>query len=109
MSSSRPSRIAALLFGSLAVLALPVGGALSALLISVKVLPAAVVAVPTAFLFGICGISATRRARFGLERSVVRNGERSVRIGRFLVWTGLYFGVIGAIALGVYAGLRALS
>jgi hypothetical protein len=109
MSSSRRWRRAALLFGTLAVLALPVAGALVALLASVKVLPAAVVAVPAAFVLGLCGVSASRRARFGLERSVVRKGERTVRFGRFLVWAGLYMAVVGAIALGFYGLLRAAS
>jgi hypothetical protein len=109
MSSSRRSSRAALLLGVLAVLALPVGGALVALLASVRVLPAAVVAVPAAFLFGLCGISASRRARFSLERSVVRKGERTVRFARILVWAGVYMAVVGAIALGFYGLLRAAS
>jgi hypothetical protein len=109
MSSSRPARYAALFFGLLAVAALPVGGALSVFLASVNVLPAAVVAVPAAFFFGLCGISASRRARFKVERSVARKGERTVRFGRFLVWTGLYLSLVGGIALGFYAVLRAVS
>jgi hypothetical protein len=109
MSSSRPARYAALFFGLLAVAALPVGGAVVALLASVKVLPAAVVAVPAACVFGLCGVSASRRARFRLERSVVRKGERTIRFSRFLVWTGLYMALVGAIALGFYGLLRAAS
>ena len=109
MSGSRRTRVAALLFGTLAVLALPAGGALVAFRGSVKVLPAAEVAVAAAFALGLCGISASRRARFRLERSVARKGERSVRVGRFLVWTGLYLAVVGAIALGFYGLLRAAS
>jgi hypothetical protein len=99
----------ALLLGTLAVLALPAAGALVALVPSVKLLPAAYVAVPAAFLLGLIGISASRRARFGLERSVVRRGERTVRFGRFLVWSGLYLALVGAIALGFYGLLRAAS
>ena len=109
MSSSRRSRRAALLLGVLAVLALPVGGALVALLASVRVLPAALVAVPVAFFLGLCGISASRRARFSLERSVARTGERTVRLARFLVWAGVYMALVGAIALGFYGLLRAAS
>jgi uncharacterized membrane protein SpoIIM required for sporulation len=109
MSSSRPARIAALFFGLLAVAALPVGGALTVFLHSVKVLPAGVVAICAALFFGLCGISASRRARFKLERSVRRKGERTVRFGRFLVLTGIYFGFVGAIALGVDEVLRVMS
>jgi hypothetical protein len=109
MSSSRPARIASVFFGSLAVLALPVGGALAVFMTRVKVLPAAYIAVPAAFFFGICGVSASRRARFKLDRSVLRRGERSARFGRFLVWSGLYLGLVGAVALGFYGVLRAYS
>lgn len=109
MSSSNGARRAALLFGVLAVLALPVGAALVAFLATVRVLPAAIVAVPAAFLFGLCGISASRRARFNLERSVLRKGERTIRFSRLLVWAGLYLAVVGAIALGFYGLLRAAS
>ncbi len=109
MSGGRPARLASLLFGTLAVLTLPVGGVLAALLASVKVLPAALVCVPAAFLFGLCGISASRRARFRLSLSVARKGERTARFSRILVWTGLYLGVVGGIALGFYGLLRAAS
>jgi hypothetical protein len=109
MSSNRPARILALFCGSLAVLAVPVGGALAVSLSSVKVLPAAVIAVPAAFFFGLCGISASRRARFRLERSVARKGERMIRFSRFLVWTGLYLGFVGAVALAFYRVLQATS
>jgi len=109
MSSSRSARLAALCFGLLAVAALPVGGALTFVLASVKVLPAAIVSVPAAFVFGLCGISAARRARFNLERSVVRRGEKTIRFARILVWSGLYMALVGAIALGFYGLLRAAS
>ena len=82
---------------------------LAALLGSVKILPAALVSVPAAFVFGLCGISASRRARFRLSRSVARKGERTVRFSRILVWTGLYMALVGAIALGFYGLLRAAS
>jgi hypothetical protein len=65
--------------------------------------------VPAAFVFGLCGISASRRARFRLSLSVARKGERTVRFSRILVWTGLYMAVVGGIALGFYGLLRAAS
>jgi hypothetical protein len=67
------------------------------------------IAVPVALVLGLIGVSVSRRARFRLERSVYRPGERAVRVGRFLVWTGIYVGVIGALALGFYGLLRAAS
>ena len=50
-----------------------------------------IVAVPVAFVCGLIGISAARRARFRVDRSVYRAG-RAARSGfaRFLVWAGLY-------------------
>jgi len=109
MSSSRPARGAAIAFGMLAVAAIPVAAAASAVLTSVRILPALIVAVPAGFVLGLCGISATRRARFKLDRSIHRAGERSLRLGRLLVYAGLYFAVIGGLALGFYAALRAAS
>jgi len=106
MSSSNPARIAAIIFGTLAVLAIPAGVAAAVLLPSVEILPALVVAVPAAFVLALIGISAARRARFRVERSVSRSGERTVRLGRLLVWSGLYFSVIGALALAFYSVLR---
>ena len=65
------------------------------------------VAVPSAFVLALIGISAARRARFRVDRSVYRSGERTVRFGRFLVWSGLYLSLVGALALAFYSVLRA--
>lgn len=108
MSSSRPARIA-IFFGVLSILAIPAGGAASSFVSRVSLLEAIIIAVPTAFVLGLGGISASRRARYRLERSVERRGERTVRFGRLMVWIGLYFAVIGGLALGFYALLRAWS
>ena len=62
---------------------------------SVNLLPALVVAVPAAFVLSLLGISAARRARFKVDRSVFRAGDRTARLGQFLVWAGLYFAVVG--------------
>ena len=106
MRSSNPARIVAIVFGTLAVLAIPVAVAAAVFVPSVDVLPALVVAVPSAFVLALIGISAARRARFRVERSVYRSGERSVRFGRFLVWSGLYVSLVGALALAFYSVLR---
>ena len=97
------------MLGTLAVAAIPAAAAASYLADAVRILPALIVAVPAGFVLGVCGISATRRARFKLERSITRAGERSLRFGRFLVFTGVYLAVVGGLALGFYAVLRAAS
>jgi hypothetical protein len=109
MSSSRGPAWAAIVLGTLALLAIPAAAALSTVLAAVPVLRATLIAVPAALVLGLVGVSASRRARFRLERSVYRPGERTVRVGRFLVWAGLYVGMIGALALGFYGLLRAAS
>jgi uncharacterized protein YybS (DUF2232 family) len=105
----KPVRFAAILFGLIALLAIPAGIAAAVFIPSVNVLPALVVAVPVAILFGLVGISLARRARFKVERTISRRGARTVRFARFLVWAGLYVGLIGALALGFYGVLRARS
>ncbi len=105
MRSSNPARIVAIVFGTLAVLAIPVAVVAALFVPSVDVLPALEIAVPTAFVLALIGISAARRARYRVERSVYRSGEKSVRFGRLLVWSGLYLSVVGALALGFYSVL----
>jgi hypothetical protein len=106
MSSSNPARITAIVLGTLAVLAIPAAVAAAVFLPKVDILPALVVAVPSAFVLALLGISAARRARYRIERSVYRSGEGTVRFGRLLVWSGLYFSLIGALALAFYSVLR---
>ena len=62
------------------------------------------VAVPVAFVLGFIGIRLAKRARRRLERTLGRaGGAVPARTGRVLSWLGVYFALIGAIALGVYA------
>jgi hypothetical protein len=107
MSSSNPARAAAIIFGTLAVLAIPAAVAAAVFLPSVTILWAVAVGVASAFVLALCGISAARRARFRVDRSVYRSGESTVRFARLLVWSGLYFSLIGALALAFYGVLRA--
>jgi hypothetical protein len=109
MSSSRPAGVSAIVFGLLAVAAIPVAVVLAWQLPSVDLLPALVITVPAAFVLSLLGISAARRARFKVERSVFRVGDRTARVGRFLVWAGLYFAIVGALALGFYGAIRSQS
>src|SRR5262249_26070765 len=100
-------RIVAIVFGLLAVAAIPAGVAAALFVPSVDLMPALVVAVPSAFVLAVIGISAARRARFRVGPRVVRSGGETVRFGRFLVWSGLYFSLVGALALAFYSVLRA--
>jgi len=109
MSSSRPAGVAAILLGTLAVVAIPAGVVLAWLSPSVDLLPALVVSVPAAFVLSLLAISAARRARFKVERSLARIGERTARVGRFLAWAGLYFALVGGLALGFYGVIRSQS
>ena len=102
-------RFVAIFFGLLAILAVPAGLAAAVFTPGVKVLPALVVAVPAALVCGLIGISAARRARFRVDRSVYRTGARTVGFARFLVLTGLYVAVVSGLALGFYGLLRAAS
>ena len=98
-----------MLLGTLALLAIPAAGVVSELLSLIGVLRATIIAVPAGFVLGLIGLSAARRARFRLDRSVHRVGERKVRAARLLVWAGLYVSVVGALALGFYGLLRVWS
>jgi hypothetical protein len=102
-------RFVAILFGAVAILAVPAAVAAAIFVPGLNVLPALVVAVPAAFIAGLIGISAARRARFKVDRSVYRVGEGTVRFARFLVWAGLYVSLVSALALGFYGLLRAAS
>jgi len=67
------------------------------------------VSVPTAVVLALLAVSASRRARFALARSVYADARGTPRLGRLLAWAGLYVAVTGAVALGVYGALRAAS
>ena len=61
-------------------------------------------AVPIAFVLGFLGIRLARRARRKLQRTIGRaGGVVTARLGRILSWIGVYFALIGAISLLVYA------
>jgi hypothetical protein len=101
--------VTSIVLGLLAVAAIPAAVGAAILLPSIDVLPALIVAVPSAFLLGVIGLSASRRARYKVDRSVFRVGERTARFGRFLVWAGIYCALIGGLALGFYGLLRVKS
>jgi hypothetical protein len=104
-SSNRPGNPAApfaLLFGLLAVAAIPVGILVTNYRNDLRLLHAGY-AVPFAAVFGFVAIRLARQARRKLERTIGRaRGEVPARIGRILGWLGLYCALIGAIALAFY-------
>jgi hypothetical protein len=104
-SSSRPGNPAApfaLLFGLLAVASIPVAIVITNYRNDLRLLHAGI-AVPFAAVFGVVAIRLARRARRRLERTIGRaRGEFPARLARILGWLGLYFALIGAIALGFY-------
>ena len=102
MSSSRTAR-AAVVFGTLAIVAIPAGVVAAQFLSGVALLRALYVAVPVACALALVAVTCARRARFTAARSV-RGG--SARTARLVAWAGLYAGVTGALALAVYGALR---
>jgi uncharacterized protein YacL len=109
MSSGRQAW-ASVILGFVALAAVPVAAVLSERgIVDVDLVRAVVAAVCVSLVFGLAGISTSRRARFRIERSLRRRGERTLRVGRFLVFAGLYVGFVGAIALGFYGVVLAFS
>ncbi len=107
--SPRPPAWTSVVLGLLALAALPAGTLLVRRFVSVDLVRATLGAVVAAFLLGLAGVSASRRARYRIERSLQRRGERAARLGRVLVFLGLYVAAIGGIALGFYAVVLAFS
>jgi hypothetical protein len=103
-SSRRGSGRAAILFGLLAVLAIPVGIAIAQYVKGVRLLQSLYVAVPVAAGLALIALAAARHARFVRARSVYGEGGRWP--ARF-AWAGVYAAVTGGVALAVYGGLRA--
>jgi hypothetical protein len=107
MASSRRAARVAGLCGALAVLAIPVGVVAAQRLSGVALIRALYVSVPVAVVLALLGVAASRRARLARARSVYAEGAGRRRLSRFLVWAGVYAAVTGALALGIYAALRA--
>jgi hypothetical protein len=109
MSSSRFSAGVATFFGLVALLAIPIAGAVSVYTDRVTLLRSLYVAVPVACVAGLCSLAAYRRSRARLERSVRRRGAGAVRVARLVAFAGLYIAVTGALALGFYGLLHLRS
>jgi hypothetical protein len=90
------------LFGLLAVAAIPVGILITNYRNDLRLIHAGY-AVPVGAVLGFIAIRLARRARRRLERTVGRaGGAVPARLGRILGWLGLYLALIGAIALAFY-------
>jgi hypothetical protein len=105
-NGTRPRNRAAvfsLILGLLSVLVIPVAIVVTEQHGDLRLLHAGV-AVPVAFVLGVVGIRLAKRARRRLERTLGRaGGAVPARLGRVFSWIGVYFALIGAISLGVYA------
>jgi hypothetical protein len=92
----------ALVFGLLAVAAIPVGILITNNRNDLRLVHAGF-AVPVAAILGFVAIRLARRARMKLERTIGRaGGAVPARLGRIFGWLGLYLALIGTIALGFY-------
>ncbi|MGZ4339349.1 MAG: hypothetical protein ACXVQ3_04765 [Gaiellaceae bacterium] len=106
MRSSSAAARAAILFGALAVLAIPVGVLAAQASAALRLLETLYVVVPAAVVLALLGLAASRRARFNATRSLAEGRRRSVRLARIVAWAGLYASLTGALALAVYGVLR---
>jgi hypothetical protein len=104
-SSSAAARVGAFV-GLLAVLAIPAAVIAAQVLEGVALLRALYVGVPVALVLALISLVLARRARLAQARRVDGRGAGAVKTARILAWAGLYAGVTGALALGVYAVLR---
>jgi hypothetical protein len=103
-SSRRGAARVAVVFGLLALLALPADIALAQYSKGVRLLQSLYVAVPVAGGLALIALVAARRDRLVRARSVRPGGGRWAAR---LAWAGVYAAVTGGIALAVYGGLRA--
>jgi hypothetical protein len=106
MRSSRAPAVAAVVVGALAVVTIPLGVVVAQVSARLRLLETLYVVVPLAALLGLLALAASRRARFNATRAVTERGRGPLRLARVAAWAGLYAGVTGAVALGVYGALR---
>src|SRR3954452_3808627 len=104
MRSHRGAARAAVLFGALAVVAIPAGVVAAQLSARLRLLETLYVVVPAAVVLARGGLSGARRARLNAARTLSAAG--GVGAARVVAWAGAYAGVTGALALAVYGILR---
>jgi hypothetical protein len=99
------SRLAAVILGALAALAIPASIVAAQFLAGVVLLNALYVGTPISVALGLLALLAARRARLAATRSVRPGRTGSLRVARVAAWTGFYVGMVAALALGVYGVL----
>jgi hypothetical protein len=104
MRSSRGAARAAVLFGALAVLAIPAGIVAAQLSGRLRLLETLYAVVAAAFVLGLVALFAARRARLNAARAISSQGR--IGFARVVAFAGAYVGVTGALALAVYGVLR---
>ncbi|MBA3843581.1 MAG: hypothetical protein H0X39_13400 [Actinobacteria bacterium] len=95
-----------MVFGLLAIAAIPAGVLAAQFLARVPLLRALYVSVGIALVCGIFSWVAARRARLARARSVTPSTSRWPQV---IAWAALYVGLTGALALGVYGTLRGVQ
>jgi hypothetical protein len=88
------------------VLAIPAAVVAAQVLNGVVLLRALYVGVAVAVGLALISLLLARRARLAQARRIDGGGAGAVRLARILAWAGLYAGLTGALALGVYGVLR---
>jgi hypothetical protein len=109
MSDSKAAAGAAIVFGLLALAAIPVAVVVSSARPELRLVQALEIAVPIGFVLGLIAGLLSRRARLRFERSLRRNGARLVRTARVVAWSSVYVAITGGLALAFYGILRASS
>jgi hypothetical protein len=109
MSSSRFAPRLAVVLGVLAALAVPGAIVAAQELSDITLLHALYIGTPVSVGLGLLALLASRRARLAAMRSIRTSGTGSLRAVRITAWTGLYVGLVAALALGFYGVLVALG
>jgi hypothetical protein len=109
MSSSRFAARLAVVLGVLAALAVPGAIVAAQELTGVTLLHALYIGTPVSVALGLLALLASRRARLAATRSVRPAASSTLRAVRITAWTGLYVGLVAALALGFYGVLVALG
>ena len=104
MRSNNGAARAAVLFGALAILAIPAGVVAAQFSAQLRLLETLYGVVPAALVLGLVAVAAARRARLNAARSLSAAG--GVGFARVVAWAGAYAGVTGALALAAYGILR---
>jgi small basic protein len=106
MPASRVVSRTAATAGTLAVVAIPTGILASRWIAGVSLLQSLYYSVPFALVASLGALFGSRRARVQAQRTVFQERTGPVRAARRLAWVGLYAGVTGGLAIGVYWVLR---